>query len=238
VELILEKIAFSRGDKTILSDITAEVPGRGLTCLIGTNGAGKTTLMRIISGELKPDSGKYMVGDIDAVGLSQRELAKYFSIIPQNAPVPQYLTVREMAALGGFQPYGPPKWRLSSQYRAKVEASLARCRMDKLGDRSVDELSGGEQKRAWLAFGLVPDKPFIILDEALDGMDFFVKRDFFKLLKEIASNDKSILLISHDLNLVSEFADKIIVLIGSKVVYQGPPDATLQESLFQGITIQ
>ena len=210
MELTLQRISFVRRDKAILSNVSATVPGKGLTCLLGTNGAGKTTLSRIISGELKPTSGKYFIEDIDASLLSQRELARYFAIIPQNAPIPPYLTVSEMVGLGRFQPRGSSKWRLSSQDRAKIDACLARCQIDKLGDRRLDELSGGEQKRAWLAFGLAPDKEFLMLDETLDGMDIFVKRTFFQLLKDIASRDKSILLTSHDLALVSEFADKII----------------------------
>jgi len=215
--------------------VSAIIPTGGLTCLLGNNGAGKTTLLRILSGELKSNSGKYFIGDVDASALSQRELAKYFAIIPQNAPIPQYLTVREMVGLGRFKPRGSSKWHLSSQDRANIDACLARCQIDKLGDRRLDELSGGEQKRAWLAFGLAPDKKFLMLDETLDGMDIFVKRTFFHLLKDIASRDKSILLTSHDLDLVNEFADKIIVLIGGKVIFEGSPYSNLQ-TLLSGVS--
>ena len=231
MELTLKGISCVRRGKAILSDVSAVVPARGLTCLLGTNGAGKTTLLRIISGELKSTSGKYFIGDIDASALSQRELAKYFAIIPQNAPIPPYLTVKEMVGLGRFQPRGSSRWHLSSQDRANVEACLARCQIDKLGDRRLDELSGGEQKRAWLAFGLAPEKKYLMLDETLDGMDIFVKRAFFQLLKDIASQDNSILLTSHDLDLVNEFADRIIVLIGGRVIFEGPPDSDLRRLL-------
>jgi iron complex transport system ATP-binding protein len=160
--------------------VSASVPAAGLTCLLGTNGAGKTTLLRIVSGELKPTSGKYLIGDADASALSQRELARYFAIIPQNAPIPQYLSVREMVGLGRFHPRGSSKRHLSGGDRAKIDACLARCHIDALSERRLDELSGGEQKRAWLAFGLAPDKEFLILDETLDGMDIFGKRTFFE----------------------------------------------------------
>jgi ABC-type cobalamin/Fe3+-siderophores transport system ATPase subunit len=227
----LKGIACARRGRAILRDVSATVPAGGLTCLLGTNGAGKTTLLRIISGELKATSGKYFIGDVDASALSQRELSRYFAIIPQNAPIPPYLTVREMVGLGRFQPRGSSKWHLSSQDRANVDACLACCQIDKFGGRRLDELSGGEQKRAWLAFGLAPDKKFLMLDETLDGMDIFVKRTFFQLLKDIASRDKSILLTSHDLELVNEFADKVIVLIGGKVIFEGHPDSNLQKLL-------
>jgi len=231
MELMLTGISFVRREKTILSDVSAIVPGRGLTCLLGTNGAGKTTLLRILSGELKSTSGEYFIGDIDASALSQRELAEYFAIIPQNAPIPPYLTVSEMVGLGRFQPRGSSKWHLSSQDQESIDTCLTRCQIDKLRNRRLDELSGGEQRRAWLAFGLAPDKKYLMLDETLDGMDIFVKRTFFQLLKDIASRDKSILLASHDLALVNEFADRIIVLIGGKVIFEGPPDSNLERLL-------
>jgi ABC-type Mn2+/Zn2+ transport system ATPase subunit len=92
----------------------------------------------------------------------------------------------------------------------------------------VEELSGGEQQRVWLAFGLAPAKNFLILDETLEGMDIVIKRSFFQLLKEIATEDKGILLASHDLTLVTEFADKVIVLSDGKVSYEGLPQENLQ----------
>ncbi|OGO31968.1 MAG: hypothetical protein A2Z29_06215 [Chloroflexi bacterium RBG_16_56_11] len=227
----MQGISFVRHDKAVLSDVSATVPARGLTCLLGTNGAGKTTLLRVVSGELKPTSGRYFIDSTDASALSRKELARHFAVIPQNAPIPPYLTVREMVGLGRFKPRGSPKWRVSGQDRAKVDASLSRCRVEGLGDRRLDEVSGGEQRRAWLAFGLVSDKYFLVLDETLDGMDVFGKRTFFELLKDIASRDKSIVLASHDLDLVNEFADKIIVLVGGRVVFEGPPDSDLQKLL-------
>jgi ABC-type cobalamin/Fe3+-siderophores transport system ATPase subunit len=136
-----------------------------------------------------------------------------------------------MVTLGRFRPRGFSKWRLSSQDRATVDACLARCQIDKLGDRRLNEISGGEQKCAWLAFGLALDKKYLMLDETLDSMDIFVKRTFFQLLKDIASQDKSISLTSHDLDMVNDFTDKIIVLIGGKVVFEGPPDSDLQRLL-------
>jgi ABC-type Mn2+/Zn2+ transport system ATPase subunit len=92
----------------------------------------------------------------------------------------------------------------------------------------VEELSGGEQQRVWLAFGLAHAKSFLMLDETLEGMDIIVKRAFFQLLKDIAMEDKGILLASHDLALVTEFADKVIVLNNGTVSYEGPPKENLK----------
>jgi len=82
-----------------------------------------------------------------------------------------------------------------------------------------------------LAFGLAQEKRFLLLDETLDGLDVFAKRSFFELLKQVASEGTGIVLTTHDLELVADYADKVIVLSSGKVVYEGPPDVDLERCL-------
>lgn len=231
MELTLDALSFSRHKKTVLDSVSAIIPGTGLTCLLGTNGAGKTTLLRILSGELKATAGTFRIGNVDARGLSRQSISRYFSVIPQKVPPPPYLTVSEMVTLGRFQPRGAFWWRLNKGDRDKIGAVMSRCQVEQFKDRKVAELSGGEQQRVWLSFGIATDKDFLMLDETLDGMDTFAKRGFFQLLKEIARDGKGVLLATHDLSLVTEFADRIIVLSDGKVVFEGQADADLQRFL-------
>ena len=225
--LSLEALSFVNRGAVILSGVTTVIPDHSLTCLVGPNGAGKTTLLRILSGELKATSGRPLVGDADTPLLPRRDMAHQLSIIPQDVQPPPYLTVSELVQLGRFRPYGAVWRRLSQQDRVAVSTSLARCQLQALSERRVDELSGGEQQRAWLAFGLAQEKRFLLLDETLDGLDTLVKKSSFELLKEVAAEGKGIVLTTHDLDLVTQFADKVIVLTSGKVVYEGPPNADL-----------
>jgi iron complex transport system ATP-binding protein len=227
VELKLKGLSFARQGEPVLTDVSATIPGRGLTCLLGANGAGKTTLLRILCGELKATSGEYFIGDKEARNLSRRELARYYSVIPQNAQVPPYLTVAEMVGLGCFRAGRALWWRLSDEDRSVVDKCLARCKMSGFKQRRLDELSGGEQKKAWLAFGLAPEKDFLLLDETLDGLDVKAKCSFFRLLQEIARENTGILMASHDLDMISGFADKVIALSAGRVVFEGAPSADL-----------
>jgi len=226
--LSLEALSFVNHGTTILSSVTAVIPDHSLTCLVGPNGAGKTTLLRILSGELKATSGRLLVGETDTSLLPQRDMAQQVSIVPQDIQPPPYLTVSELVQLGRFRPYGAIWRRLSRQDRVAVNASLARCQLEALARRRVEELSGGEQQRAWLAFGLAQEKRFLLLDETLDGLDAFAKRSFFELLKVATSEGTGIVLTTHDLDLVTRFADKVIILSSGKVVYEGPPNAEWQ----------
>jgi ABC-type cobalamin/Fe3+-siderophores transport system ATPase subunit len=233
--LTLEDISFVSRRTAILNRVGGEAPDRVLTCVVGPNGAGKTTLLRILSGELKATSGRFLIGDVDAARLSQREIARQVSIIPQDVQPPTHLTVSELVQLGRFRARGALWQRLSKLDRVAVDTSLASCQIYALSGRRVEELSGGEQRRAWLAFGLAQAKRFLLLDETLDGLDIFSKRSFFKLLREVASRGTGIVLTSHDLDLVSDYADKVIVLSSGKVVYEGPPTDDLEQRLLNAI---
>lgn len=231
--LTLDRVSFVSRGKAILDAVSAKMSDSNLTCVVGLNGAGKTTLLRILSGELKATSGRYLIGDADATHPSQREIARHVSIIPQDVQPPPYLKVAELVELGRFQPYGALRRRLSRQDSVAVESSLRRCQADSLKERPVESLSGGEQQRAWLAFGLAQEKKYLLLDETLDGLDVFAKRSFFEVLKEVASEGTGVVLTTHDLDLVADYAGKVIVLSNGKVVYDGPPDVDLERCLLR-----
>lgn len=232
--LRLEALSFVNRGTAILTGVTTTIPDRSLTCLVGPNGAGKTTLLRILSGELKATSGRFLIGDHDACLLSQRDIAGQVSVIPQDVQPPPHLTVSELVQLGRFRPHGALWQRLSRQDRIVINASLDRCQLGSFSRRRMEELSGGEQRRAWLAFGLAQEKRFLLLDETLDGLDVPTKRSFFELLRYVASQGTGIVLTSHDLGLVSDYADRVVVLSSGKVVYQGLPNVDLEQSLFPG----
>ena len=232
--LTLEALSFVIHGSAILGDVSGVMPADALTCLVGPNGAGKTTLLRILAGELKATSGRFLIDDTDGSSLTQREIARHFAVIPQDVNPPPHLTVIELVALGRFHPYRALLWRLSDPDRSIVDACLKRCRIEHLSTRRVEELSGGEQQRAWLAFGLAQEKRFLLLDETLGGLDVVAKQAFFRLLKEVAAEHRGVLLTTHDLDLVAEFADKVMVLSSGRVSYQGPPSVDLRGLLFSG----
>lgn len=229
--LTLEALSLAIRGHAILSDVTGVIADNSLTCLVGPNGAGKTTLLRLLAGELRATSGRCLVDDTDACALAPREIARRFSVIPQEVQPPPHLTVLELVTLARFRPYGAFWWRLTDRDRSIVQASLMRCQLDRLSERRVEELSGGEQKKAWLAFGLAQKKRFLLLDETLDGLDVLAQRSFFRLLKEVAAESTGVVLTTHDLDLVTEFGDKVIVLKGGRVSYEGPPGVNLQPLL-------
>jgi ABC-type cobalamin/Fe3+-siderophores transport system ATPase subunit len=229
--LRLDSLSFASRGQKILSDVTTVIPDSALTCLIGANGAGKTTLLRVLLGELRAGSGTFYIDNTRASALSPKRIATYLAIIPQGIQPPPDFTVSELVTLGWSPPNRAFWWRLSAQERGSVQECITRCDVSQFSERRVEELSGGEQRRAWLAFALAQRKRYLLLDETLDGLDVLAKQSFFKLLKEVASEGKGILLTTHDLDLVTHFADKVVVLSGGRVNYEGPPIPNLQDLL-------
>jgi iron complex transport system ATP-binding protein len=223
VNVTLKDLSCVVGGRLVLDRVTATFEAGALTCLLGANGAGKSTLLRILLGELKPSSGAVSLGEADLTGAGQKQLARHFATVPQRVASPPYLTVAELVSLGRFRP-GGRFWRgLDEADRRVVRASIQQCEIERLADRRVEELSGGEQQRAWVAFCLAQQKPFVLLDETLDSLDVLARRDFFALVAGVAAGGAGVVLTTHDLGLAREFADRLVVLSGGGVAYDGPP---------------
>ncbi len=229
--LALEGLSYVVRGNTLLNDVTSTIADHALTCLIGANGAGKTTLLRILVGELRATSGRFLIDRTDASLLKPGQVISHCSIIPQDVQPPPHLTVSEVVALGRFRPRRALWWRLQKQDREIVQACLKMCRVDHLTDRRMDQLSGGEQQRVWVAFGLAQQKRFLLLDETLSGIDILARGPFFQMLKRIANEDRGVVLTTHDLDLVSDFADRVVVLSKGRITYQGPPTEDLRRFL-------
>ncbi len=227
----LEQLSYVVQGRRVLDEVTATIPSAAHTCLLGANGAGKTTLFRILSGELRPTGGTFLIDEADASRLPQREISKHFATVPQGIGDPPHLSVRELVALGRFRPDRGLLGGLSSEDEEIVQHCIERCGVERFSDRPISQMSGGEKQRAWLAFCLAQEKEFLLLDEALDALDFLSRRTFFALLAEVAVEGHGVLLTTHDLGLAQEFASRIIVLNRGTVAYEGPPRSDLPRLL-------
>ena len=122
-----------------------------------------------------------------------------------------------------FDPSRIWKIRLSDYDEKLISQSIELCGISDKQDRTFLELSGGEKQRVWLAFCLAQDKEILILDESLHALDFSSRIFYFQLLSSLAESGKGILLSTHELSLAEKFADRIIVVKDTNIVYDGPP---------------
>jgi len=203
----IENFSVKVGELIIFEDVNFTIHCGELTALIGPNGAGKSTLLKSILGEVN-HAGK--LNYFDAKGEHLRPIIGY---VPQtlkfDATSPTTVLDLFMACLTNR-----PVWLCSSKFiRERVLKNLRRVKAEYLIDRRLGALSGGELQRILLALALDPLPDLLLLDEPISGVDKVGMRIFYELVAELkAAEDMAILLISHDLEMLERFADKIILL--------------------------
>ncbi len=202
-----ENITFAYDDRPVLQDVSLSVPEGDFLGLIGPNGSGKTTLMKIMLGLQSPDSGS-----VELFGKPPRRFREgtklgYVSQQSSEADSRMPVTVRELVNMGRYAHAGLS--RLSEADRAVVDDALERVGIADLAERQVNRLSGGQKQRAYIARALAAEAELLALDEPTVGIDADSEEQFYDLLDELNDEGITILLIEHDIGVVTERADSI-----------------------------
>jgi zinc transport system ATP-binding protein len=228
----LRNVSVALGDKAILRELHADVLRESITALIGLNGSGKTTLLRAILKEVP-----YRGGIVFHCGHDHRAATpQHVGYVPQKLRIEANLplTVRDLLGLA------LQRRPLFLGIRRKVSEQIREL-LNQVGapvgllDSPVDKISGGELQRVLLGLALQPEPELLLLDEPAAGIDFNDQVKFYDLIAHINRERKTtILLVSHDVSMVSKRADHVLCLKDGRVQCQGPPSQVLsQEMLLQ-----
>ena len=199
IELV--DVRYEIDGRPVVQDVSATLRAGEFVCLLGANGAGKSTLVRLLAGELLPTRGSI---EVRGTGAGSGRLNDVTAFLPSDLVDPPFLTVGEVVELA--------RWNQSASDGDFVADALDLCGALPWRDRKFGELSGGEAERAWLAFALAQDRPFLILDESLHAIDFNAQRSAFELMSQVASDDKGVLLVTHDVHMATATADRLWVM--------------------------
>ena len=234
MSLRLDGAGLRIGARHLVRDVTVEVaPGR-VTALVGPNGAGKSTVLRLLAGLWRPTRGHAALDGTALSRLSRRALAQRISFVPQETGIDVPFTVRELVAmgrhphLGRFDAPGPADAEL-------VASALARADVAHLADRFVDELSGGERRRAVIARSLATGSRVLLLDEPTANLDIDHVIETLTLLRTLADGGATVALALHDLNVVARWADEVTVLHAGRRRAGGPPAQVLDDDLVASV---
>jgi iron complex transport system ATP-binding protein len=225
----LAAVSVSLGGNVVVDDVSLDVERGEWVALIGPNGAGKTTLVRAIARLVD------FVGVIELRGRATRrlrraELARELAVVPQEPAIPPWMTVSEYVLLGRTPHLGP----LAKEGRHDREAAgraLARLDLLELRDRRLDTLSGGERQRAVVARALAQEASIVLLDEPTTALDIGHQQHALDLLDELRGDtDLTLVTAMHDLTLAAQYADRVVLLDGGRVVADGTPAEVLTEA--------
>ncbi len=227
-----KEVSIIRSGRALVDRVSLNLqPGR-FTVVIGPNGAGKSTLLKAISGELRPDHGDIFYHDRRLQSLSPIELAAERAVLPQSTALSFPFTALEVVRMGAVA-HGSREPGLAARQ------ALARVGLGGFEARSYNALSGGEQQRVQLARVLAQmplpvsnGKPrAIFLDEPTASLDIGHQISVLELARDFARAGGVVLAILHDLNLAAEFADHLAILHKGKLVSEGRPGDTINDSI-------
>ena len=202
-----------------LRGVGLAVPTGQLVAVVGANGSGKTTLAKHLNGLLRPRRGTIQVTGQDTAERTVGELARHVGFLFQH-PEHQIFcsTVRQEVA------FGPQNLGLSTaQVEERVGAALARFDLTEVAERPPAILSYGLRRRVTLASLAAMDPPILVLDEPSVGLDAPGQRETLGWLEELHAAGRTILLVTHDMTLAAEFAERIVVLNQGQIIADGPP---------------
>lgn len=228
-----EHVQARYGTTVVVDDVTLELPTGGVTALVGPNGAGKSTLLSMIARLLEPSQGRVLVDGLDVQRTPGDELARRLAILRQDNHVAVRLTVRDLVAFGR---YPHSRGRLTTEDAAHIDAALAHLDLEPLADRFLDELSGGQRQRAFVAMVIAQDTDHILLDEPLNNLDMFHGVRMMRQLRRAADElGRSVVVVLHDLNAASAYADHVVVMAEGRVVAAGSPAEVMREDLLEQV---
>lgn len=228
-----EHIQKKYGNKTVLKNLTGELPKGKITSLIGPNGAGKSTLLAVISRLLKQDEGAVVFMDQPLLSYKTEDLAKKLSILKQSNHLELRLTVRDLIAFGRF-PHS--KGKLKTEDWQKVNEAIVFAQLEDLQDAFLDELSGGQRQRAFIAMIIAQDTEYILLDEPLNNLDMKHAVQMMKMLRRLVDEKgKTIILVIHEINFAAQYSDHVVVMKDGVIRYNDTVENIIVSSVLEDI---
>jgi len=230
-----QDLVISYGDKPIIEELNLSVPKGKITVFIGSNGSGKSTLLRSLARLLKPQSGHIVIDGQHISKWPTKELAKRLAILPQGPVAPEGLTVLQLVKQGRY-PYQNWLNQWSKKDEEMVNEALRLTKMTEFMERPVDSLSGGQRQRAWIAMILAQGSDTILLDEPTTYLDLAHQIEILDLLYDLNKEEqRTIVMVLHDINLACRYADYIVSIKQGKVVSEGRPEDTITPVLMQEV---
>lgn len=202
-----------------------------VTALVGPNGSGKSTLLRALARLHPIDSGLVHLADgVPAATLPSREFARRVTLLAQSRPVPSGVTVRDVVGYGRHPYRG--RWRAEDPNGpAAIARAMEVTGVSTMADRPVDELSGGELQRVWLATCLAQDTPVLLLDEPTTFLDLRYQVEILDLVRDLADDHGvAVGVVLHDLNQAAAVADEVVLLHQGRVRATGTPTTVFTEN--------
>ncbi|RDY33204.1 ABC transporter ATP-binding protein [Lachnotalea glycerini] len=234
-EFKTENIEVAYADNTIIKNLSIKIPIGKITTIIGPNGCGKSTLLKAIGRIMKTKNGAIYLDGKNIYELSSKDFARQLAILPQSPIAPEGLTARELVSYGRYahqKGFGKP----SEKDKEIVKWALEVTNLSELSEISVDNMSGGQRQRVWIAMALAQQTDMILLDEPTTYLDVAYQLEVLELLENLnKEHGCTIVMVLHDINMASRYADYLIALKNGNIVGTGTPKEVITKEMLREV---
>ena len=233
--LMIQDLTVHYGTCRVVENVSLQVAPGEVVALIGPNGAGKTSLVRGVSGVTKIKSGSIYFGGANLKSLNAMERARILAVVPQVSYVGGAYTVEQVVMMGRTA-YMSWIGRPSNKDEEIVRIAMESTNTSLLAERRIAELSGGERQRVMLARALAQSTPLLVMDEPTNHLDLQHQGTILSLVRQqVVQQNLAVLMVLHDLNLVSQFADKAALMSEGKIIKVGSPGEVLKAEIISQV---
>jgi len=234
--------SYSRGKRAeseaILKELSCLILSGRVLGILGPNGSGKSTLLKLLARVIQPQQGTIELLGESLSGLSQLDVAKRVALVPQETLQVFPFTIAEMVLMGRsphHQGWGGWHWE-DSQDWAVAQNAMGELDVAHLGNRLVTEVSGGERQRAVIARALVQEPQILLLDEPTAFLDLHHQLDIARIIKRLnRERGLTVILVSHDLNLASQYCDQVLLLNHGRLAAMGSPQTVIKPEVIEAV---
>jgi len=235
VRLYTNDLCIGYNERLIVKSLNIQIPDKKITTIIGPNGCGKSTLLKALTRIITPQSGTVVLDGKQISNENTKVLARKMAILPQTPESPGGLTVGELVSYGRF-PYQTGFGRLTKRDYEIIDWALEVTGTKEFKHRPVDALSGGQRQRVWIAMALAQETEIIFLDEPTTYLDMAHQLEVLELLQKLnKEQERTIIMVLHDLNQAARFADYIIALKNGEIVKAGSCEEVITHDILKRV---
>ncbi len=233
--LMAENLCAAYDTTQVLHEVNLSLLPGEMVGTLGPNGSGKSTLLRCLAGTLRPAAGHALLLGQDVAAITARQRARTIAVVPQQTAITFAFSVWDMVAMGRHAHLGLMQGLTTPDTQA-ITTALKQTDCAHLADRLVTELSGGELQRVIIARALAQEPQALLLDEPTAHLDINHQLDIGALLRSLNTEQGlTVLWVTHDLNLASEFCDRIVLLSAGHLVADGSPLEVITEPQLRAV---
>lgn len=233
--LRLDNVSLGYDKQTVLHNVNLEARPAEMLGIIGPNGAGKSTLIRGITRLIQPTSGNIFLNGSEISDIPRQKLAQMVAVVPQNPMLPEPFTALEVVLMGRTPHLGLLRYE-GEKDLAIVKNVMEATQTIALAERRVGELSGGERQRLTIARALAQEPEIILMDEPTANLDINYQIETLNLARKLCQKQELVVVLTlHDLNLASQYCDRLVVLGKGTVYCQGTPQAVINAQTIRDV---